>query len=95
MPPKRYDFSGVKDTSNIKEEILMPSTIETIDFAFYDWLNEKMDVFSTTSSGWKKVPIIWVSSERAFQLKNNKDLRDSTGTLKMPLMTIGIRREIH
>jgi hypothetical protein len=88
MPHKKYKHTGIKDSSRIKEELLMPSTIETIDFAFYDWLNEKMDIFSPTSGGWKKVPIIWVSSERAFQLKNNKDLRDSNGTLKLPLMTL-------
>ena len=85
---EKYRHTGVEDTSRIKEEILMPSTIETIDRALYDWLDEKMNIFSTTSGGWKKVPTIWVSAERAFQIKNNKDLRDSNGVLKLPLITV-------
>lgn len=65
-----------------------PSTLETIDFALFDFINDKMNNSSTTNEGWKKVPVIWVSSERAFLSKNNKDLRDEDGTLKLPLITI-------
>tara|TARA_R100000234_G_scaffold118327_2_gene98536 strand:+ start:3006 stop:3860 length:855 start_codon:yes stop_codon:yes gene_type:complete len=71
-----------------KTEKIMPSTLETIDKAFYDWLNEQLNIFSTTNTGWKKVPLIWVSAERAFQIKADKDLRDDYGVLKLPLMTI-------
>ena len=71
-----------------REYQLMPSTLETIDKALYNWINEELDVSSTTNVGWKKVPLIWVSAERAFQVKNNKDLRDSSGVLKLPLITI-------
>jgi len=59
----------------LKEIEFMPSTIETIDFALYDWLNEELDIFCTTNEGWKKVPLIWSMPERAFQIKDNKDLR--------------------
>jgi len=75
--------------SNILQEItFQTSTIETIDFAFYNWLNEKINVFSTTTEGWKKVPVIWVSAERAHQIKNNKDIRDSSGMIKYPIISI-------
>ncbi len=67
---------------------IQPSTLETIDFALFDFINDKMNNRSTTNEGWKKVPVIWVSSERAFLSKNNKDLRDQDGTLKLPLITI-------
>ncbi len=67
---------------------IQPSTLETIDFALFDFINDKMNNRSTTNEGWKKVPVIWVSSERAFLSKNNKDLRDDDGTLKLPLITI-------
>ena len=67
---------------------IQPSTLETIDFALFDFINDKMNNRSTTNEGWKKVPVIWVSSERAFLSKNNKDLRDNDGTLKLPLITI-------
>jgi len=71
-----------------KEIPIMPSTIETIDRAFYKWMDEELDIFSTTNKGWKKVPVIWSSAERAFQIKSNKDIRDDNGVLKLPLITI-------
>ena len=72
----------------VKEVELMPSTIETVDAALFEYIEEKMDIYATTNKGWKKIPIIWVSAERAFQIKNDKDLRDSKGVLKLPLITI-------
>ena len=77
----------VKDAA-LKEISLMPSTIETIDEAMFVYLNETLNIHSTTNKGWKKVPAIWASAERAYQVKNDKDLRDSKGTLKLPLLTL-------
>ena len=85
MSSKKEKYSGFrpyyKETQkpkdpNTQEIKLMPSTIETIDFALYDWLNEEMDIFCTTNEGWKKVPLVWSMAERAHQIKDNKDLRD-------------------
>jgi len=67
---------------------IQPSTLETIDFALFDFIDGKMNNRSTTNEGWKKVPVIWVSSERSFLSKDNSDLRDSDGTLNLPLITI-------
>jgi len=66
----------------------MPSTLETIDQAFYTWLDETLDIFATSNRGWNKVPLIWVSAERAFQVKHDKDLRDNLGVLKLPLIAV-------
>jgi hypothetical protein len=75
--------------SNILKEIeFQPSTIETIDFAVFEWLNEKMNIYSTTNEGWRKVPVIWTSAERAHQIKNDQDIRDSSGMLKYPIITL-------
>ena len=41
----------------------VPSTIETIDLAMYDWLDKTLNLHTTTNEGWKKVPAIWVSAE--------------------------------
>ena len=71
-----------------KEYFLNPSTIETIDTAVYNWLDNHMNLFATTNKGWEKVPIIWASAERAYQIKNNKELRDGTGALIFPLITL-------
>ena len=32
----------------------MPSTLETIDFAMYEFLDKELDVHSETNEGWKK-----------------------------------------
>ncbi len=64
-----------KDSVPLKEVQFMPSTIETIDFALYDWLNEGLGIFCTTNEGWKRVPLVWSMPERSFQIKSDKDLR--------------------
>jgi hypothetical protein len=73
---------------NKKAQDLSPSTIETVDVAVYNWLNEKMDIRCDTNDGFQKVPIIWVSAERSYQIKNNESLRDQRGTLIAPLITL-------
>ena len=60
----------------LKEVKFMPSTIETVDVALYNWLDEELNIFCTTNEGWKKVPLIWSMPERSFQIKDNKDLRN-------------------
>jgi hypothetical protein len=83
-----YTYTGVDNPSIVKEEVLMPSTIETIDAAVYEYFNDKLNIFSTTNKGWNKVPVIWVSAERSFQTKNSRKLRDKRGLFKLPVITI-------
>lgn len=71
-----------------KEEIFMPSTIETIDGALLNLVREDLSIFCTTPEGWKRVPVIWGSAERNFQVKDNKDLRDENGVLIKPVITV-------
>ena len=86
---KDYSYTDVEDTSIIKEEIpFQESTLETIDTAMFRWVNEEMDIFARTSSDFKKVPVLWVSAERAYQIKRNKGLRDQDGALILPLITV-------
>ena len=66
----------------------MPSTLETVDFAIYHWLRDELDLHTTTQEGFKKVPVIWTSAERSFQVKRRKEMRDQDGTLVLPLITI-------
>ena len=72
----------------LKEIPLMPSTLETVDYAVYTWLNEELDLHTTTNEGWKKVPIIWATAERSIQSKEDDSLRDQDGTLVFPRITI-------
>ena len=57
-----------------KDLEFMPSTIETIDTSFYEWVNQSLNISVTTNKGWEKVPVLWLTAERAFQVKNNKEL---------------------
>jgi len=69
-------------------ELLKPSTIENIDTGFYNWVKDDVNISLTTNNGYRKVPVVWLGAERAFQIKNNQLLRDSAGKLIMPLMTV-------
>jgi len=67
---------------------MLSSTIETIDYSITEWLTEDLKLAATTNEGWKKVPVLWQSPERSFQIKNDKDLRDIDGAFKLPLISI-------
>ena len=88
MAPDRKYTRIPGANNNLKEVSFMPSTIETIDRSFIDFIDNKLDIIATTNKGWEKVPVLWVSAERAFQIKRDKGLRDSKGILKLPLITI-------
>ncbi len=77
-----------EDKNLLSEKIYFEaSTIETIDKSVLNFI-EELDLFTDTNEGWKKVPIIWGTAERSFQAKNNKDIRDSLGMLKLPIITV-------
>tara|TARA_R110002073_G_scaffold111046_6_gene247539 strand:- start:366 stop:1262 length:897 start_codon:yes stop_codon:yes gene_type:complete len=83
----------MKDISNVSgtmKQIISfePSTLETIDFAVHDFIDQELNIFCTTNKGFKKVPVIWQATERAFQIKDDKNLRDDNGTLIFPMITI-------
>ena len=82
-----YFPDGPAPESPTEEILFMPSTIETIDFALHDWLNETINIHCTTNEGWKKVPLIWSMPERANQIKENKDLR-SQDIFTLPAISI-------
>ena len=45
------------------------SKLETIDTGFYEWVNNDLDVHTKTNKGIYKVPVLWLGSERVWQLK--------------------------
>ena len=65
-----------------------PSTLETIDYAFYDFINDKMNLHVAKNEGREKVTILWATAERSFLSKDKKDIIDADGTLKFPLISI-------
>jgi len=74
---------------NAEVVYLQPSNLENIDAAVYEWVDEHINISTDTHEGFKKVPVIWVTAERSFQIKNSEDLHDSDGALIYPLITVG------
>jgi hypothetical protein len=65
-----------------------PSTLETIDYALYDYMDSKFNLKTITNEGRKKVPVVWSSAERSFQIKDDKEYRDNEGLIILPAITI-------
>ena len=78
----------VKGTNLDKKVInINPCSIETIDRALMKWVDEDMDLYCTTNEGWKKVPCLWSTAERARQSKGAREARDEAGQLICLLYT--------
>ena len=84
-----HDYVGDDSVAQkLKEIEIAPSSLETIDGAMMRFIDEELNLYATTNVGFKKTPVLWVSAERAYQLKHNKDLRDTEQTLILPLITV-------
>ncbi len=95
MLPDNFDFAQLPDDRkdfSLKEVGMLSSRIEDIDYAITSWLKEDLDLSTITNEGNKRVPVIWQTPERAFQIKNNKELRtpDEMGgdAIILPVVTI-------
>jgi|10_taG_2_1085330.scaffolds.fasta_scaffold02399_7 hypothetical protein len=67
---------------------LAPSTLEDVDYALYNYINDGLNIFTDTNKGFEKVPIIYSIPERAYQIKNDPNLREGGRTLIYPLISI-------
>ena len=65
-----------------------PSTLEDVDTAFFNFLNDDLNIFCDTNEGFHKVPVIFASPERSFQIKDNPELRPNGRTLEYPMISI-------
>ena len=95
MLPDNFDFAQLPDDRKdftLKEIGLLASRIEDIDYAITSWLKEDLDLSTITNEGYKRVPVLWQTPERAFQIKNDHDLRhpidDGGGVITLPVITI-------
>ena len=88
MPPSRK-YTEIKNADNMLKEIsIMPSTVETVDRALFEYIDGKLNISANTNKGFEKVPVFWVSAERASQIKRDRGLRDANGVLKLPIITV-------
>lgn len=83
-----HDNPKKQKLAPLKEIPFMPSTLETIDRALFEHIDDELNIFCTTNKGFKKIPFIWTGAERAYQIKHNKELRDANGFLIYPIMTL-------
>jgi hypothetical protein len=74
--------------NKLERKNLSRSTIENIDTAVYNFIDKQMNIFSHSNDGFKKVPVIMASSERVNLSKKGEGVRDSDGTLVLPLITV-------
>lgn len=91
MLPDNFDFAMMPESEgefSLKEVGMLSSTIEDIDYAITSWLKEDLNLSAQTNEGYRSVPVLWQAPERAYQVKNAKDLRDDAGALKLPLISI-------
>ena len=65
-----------------------PSTIESVDLAVYNWIDQKLNLSTNTNKGWKKTPVVWVTGERAWQVKYKRELRNTSNNFVLPVITI-------
>ena len=63
------------------------SNMETIDNSVFKWLDEKLGIHVDSNKGRKKVPVVWISAERAYQIKREQGVRDQAGALVLPVIT--------
>ena len=85
------NYTGIptEEKTRIDKDLnFSPSTLETIDYALYDYINDELALKILTNTGNKKVPVIWSSAERSFQIKNSEEYRDKEGMIILPAITI-------
>tara|TARA_Y100000592_G_C5482183_1_gene326386 strand:+ start:1173 stop:2054 length:882 start_codon:yes stop_codon:yes gene_type:complete len=93
MLPDNFDFAQLPELPNsgsvgLREIGMLESNIENIDYSMTSWLKKDLNLFATTNEGRKRVEVLWQTPERAFQVKNDRDLRDDSGALKLPLISV-------
>ena len=91
MLPDNFDFAMLPQDAtsySLSEVGMLSSTIEDIDYAMVSYIKKDLNLKSGTNEGFINVPVLWQVPERAFQVKNKKDLRDNEGALKLPLISV-------
>tara|TARA_Y100001938_G_C8097538_1_gene439148 strand:- start:1887 stop:2747 length:861 start_codon:yes stop_codon:yes gene_type:complete len=71
-----------------RDVIIYKSELEDIDFSVYNFVNDRLDIFSSSNEGFKKVPVVWAGAERAFSAKNETIERDNMGMVKYPIIVV-------
>jgi len=76
-----YSYTETKEPSRVEEQVFMPSTLENIDFAVYDFF-QNLNISANSNEGFRPVPISWVGVERAYNRKDRNWSDDETFIMK-------------
>jgi len=69
--------------------VMYKSDLEDVDTAMYDYINERFNLFYKEGGvNQTKVPVIYLTNERSFQIKNDLEIRDQDEKLILPIVTI-------
>ncbi len=82
--PKRTELNQDLDA----KYAFRPSTIEDIDRALFNFINDDLHIFCSTNEGFRKVPVLYASTERAFTIQDDPALRKNGRTLEYPLISV-------
>ena len=69
--------------------VMYKSDLEDVDTAMYDYINERFNLFYKEGGvNQTRVPVIYLTNERSFQIKSDLDIRDADERLILPIVTI-------
>ena len=72
----------------LSREPIELSSLETIDTGLLNYVENELNLHTNTNRGLLRVPVLWLSAERSFQIKNDRTYRDKIGKLQLPIITI-------
>ena len=67
-----YSYTNADDPTIIKEEILMPSTIETIDTALFEYFEEKLNILRLQTKAGTRCQSYGFRQKGLFKLKTRE-----------------------
>ena len=88
---KNDSFSRSKGSegANIPDDFDIPScTLEDVDRAVFDLFNDQLPFTYESKKATKRAPVIFASGERFAVLRRKEPLRDKSGALILPLVSI-------
>lgn len=79
---------GLNEEKTPRDVPRFKSNLEDIDFAVYKFVDEIMDLKTSSNKGFRKTPVIWSGSERAHNIKDDDIRRDKAGMIILPVISI-------
>jgi len=76
------------DELTVGRHAIEPSTLEDIDYALFNYINDDLNIYADTNKGFNKVPVSFTNPERAFQIKSDENNRLDGQFLVFPQISV-------